>query len=73
VLRRNGVAVDPRYYSEPGGMQVERTDQRVAESARALVRRYPQLCSLNTAKRSKHVEVKLRDRTRRKAPAIATA
>lgn len=73
VLRRNDVAVATRYYSEPGGMQVERTPERVAASARELVRRYPHLCTLNTAKRSKHVEVRLRDRTRRRTPAIATA
>lgn len=51
-----------RYYREPGGMQVERTPERVEASARELVARYPELCQLNTAKKGGHVEVKLRDR-----------
>lgn len=73
VLRRNDVAVVTRYYTEPGGMQVERTPERVSASAAALVARYPHLCRINTTKRSGRTEVRLRDATRRAAPAIPLA
>lgn len=62
VVRFSNVAPITRYYKEPGGMQVERTPERVEESALYLVREYPDLCSLNTTKKSGHVEVRLKDR-----------
>lgn len=61
VLRIGWVAPVTRYYREPGGMQVERTPERVEWSAHELVRRYPELCTLNTRKKE-HAEVVLRDR-----------
>lgn len=54
------------YYTEPGGMQEERTPERVDASARELVRRYPELASVNTSKKSRSfTEVRLRDRRKR--------
>jgi hypothetical protein len=73
VLRRNDVAIDTRYYKEPGGMQVERTPERVAASAYALLERYPHLCTLNTSKRSHYTEIKLKDRRRPRVPPIPLA
>jgi hypothetical protein len=67
ILRFSGVAPATNYYGEPGGMQVERTEDRVTKSARILVERYPDLCTLNLTKKSGHAEVRLKD-TRTKGP-----
>lgn len=68
VVRIDYFTFRANYYTEPGGMQEERTAERVDASARELVARYPDLASLNTSKKSRaFTEVRLRDR--RKAPA----
>lgn len=59
--RLNWVAPKTNYYTEPGGMQVTRTERRVTESALSLIKRFPGLCHLNTQKKNtKHTEIKLR-------------
>lgn len=62
VVRVEWIAPKTAYYKEQGGMQETRTDKRVRDSAVYLVDKYPQFCSLNTAKKSGHWEVRLRDR-----------
>ena len=62
VLRFNFAAMITRFYTEPGGMQEVRTEVRVTESARYLAEKYPRLATLNTTKKSGHVELRLRDR-----------
>ena len=62
VLRFLNVCVRTRCYTEPGGMQVNRTKNRIHESAIYLTQKYPLLCTLNTRKKSGYTEVKLRDR-----------
>ena len=64
VVRMENYAPDTNYYGEAGGMQVERTEKRVTESAHILLKRYPNLCSLNTRKVG-HTEIKLKDRRRK--------
>jgi hypothetical protein len=54
----------PAYYTEEGGMQVERTNDRVRRSALFLANTYPQFCEINQARKN-HVEIKLKDRTRK--------
>ena len=66
TLRFNNVTCRTRCYKEPGGMQVERTKQRIHDSAVYLCEKYPQLCSLNTSKKSGYTEVRLRDKTLKK-------
>jgi len=61
VVRLNMVAPISSYYKEPGGMQEERTKQRVEESARWLVKEYPEFAVLNPSKKSGYMEVKLKD------------
>ena len=61
VIRLNMVAPISSYYKEPGGMQEERTKQRVEESARWLVKQYPEFAILNPSKKSGYMEVKLKD------------
>lgn len=65
VGRFEYVSPKTKYYAEPGGMQMERTAERVRESADILVKRYPKLCTLNPIKKSGHAEVRLRDRRAR--------
>jgi hypothetical protein len=61
VLRIGWVAPVTKYYREPGGMQITRTEQRVTDSANWLLQHYPQYCKPNTRK-TEHTEVKLIDR-----------
>jgi hypothetical protein len=60
VVRLNFVSPLSSYYKEPGGMQEERTKQRVEKSARWLVKKYPEYASLNPNKKSGYMEVRLR-------------
>ena len=62
VLRFLNVCVRTRCYTEPGGMQINRTKDRIHKSAVYLTEKYPLLCTLNTSKKSGYTEVKLRDR-----------
>ena len=62
VVRLNMLAPKTNYYDEDGGMQVTRTEDRVTVSALNLIKRYPEYCSLNTKKKSKHTELKLNSR-----------
>ena len=41
VCRLDHITVKSAYYKEPGGMQVERTEQRIYESAKYLAEKYP--------------------------------
>jgi hypothetical protein len=60
VVRLDMFSPKTAYYKESGGMQETRTDERVDWSAHWLIQRYPQYCSLNETKKSKHTEIKLR-------------
>tara|TARA_B100000795_G_C22802415_1_gene442623 strand:- start:3030 stop:4190 length:1161 start_codon:yes stop_codon:yes gene_type:complete len=62
VLRFNNVTCRTNCYKEPGGMQVERTNKRIHDSAVYLTKKYPQLCKLNTGKKSGFTEVRLKDK-----------
>jgi hypothetical protein len=61
IVRLNMVAPISSYYKEPGGMQEERTKQRVEKSARWLVKEFPEFAVLNPSKKSGYMEVRLRD------------
>jgi len=49
-----------KYYREPGGMMVERTQERIERSARNLVERFPDLAKLNTTKKSGKMEIRFK-------------
>jgi cellulose synthase/poly-beta-1,6-N-acetylglucosamine synthase-like glycosyltransferase len=68
VVRLNFVAPVSSYYKEPGGMQEERTKQRVEKSARWLVKHYPEFAVLNPSKKSGYMEVRLKDMRETKKP-----
>jgi hypothetical protein len=61
VLRFNGIAPVSAYYKEPGGMQEERTMNRITASAQAMVAAFPDLVKINLTKKSGMPEVRLRD------------
>ena len=65
VVRFNGIGVLSAYYTEPGGMQVERNEERVRHSGMELLNRYPMFCEWNRA-RKKHFEIRLVDKRKRK-------
>jgi hypothetical protein len=61
VLRFNNIAPQSAYYKEPGGMQEERTMNRIEGSAKAMVAAFPDLVKINLTKKSGMPEVRLRD------------
>ena len=61
VLRFGNIAPESAYYKEPGGMQEERTMNRIAGSAKAMVAAFPDLVKINLTKKSGMPEVRLRD------------
>lgn len=61
VVRLDFVSVTSNYYGEKGGMQEERTEQRVIESGKRLMAMFPYCVVRNTA-RKRHFEVKLVER-----------
>jgi len=62
LLRFNNITAKTKCYKEPGGMQVERTKKRIHDSAVYLTKVYPNLCSLNTSKKSGFTEIRLYDK-----------
>ena len=59
VLRLNNITVKTNYYTEKGGMQETRTEERVTNSAKFLLKKYPRYVELNNA-RKKHTEIKFK-------------
>ena len=66
VTRLSFVTAKTNCYTEPGGMQVERTPERIESHARILLKKYPQYCEINTASKKKTFEIKLRDKCQKK-------
>jgi len=63
VSRLDNITVISKYYTEDGGMQVERTLERIDWSADDLVKRFPDLCSKYIRETTGHAELRLRDST----------
>ena len=61
VLRFRDAAPITAYYKEAGGMQEERTKNRVTKSAEALHAAFPNLTKLNATKKSGYLELRMRD------------
>jgi hypothetical protein len=66
VVRLDDITVKSKYYTEDGGMQVTRTDDRILESAKILAERYPELCSMYIRETTGHAELRLRDTRKNK-------
>ena len=58
VVRLDFVGMKSNYYKEPGGMQVTRTERRIAESGMRLERMFPDQVRKN-GRRKEHYEVEL--------------
>lgn len=61
VIRYNNISPQSAYYKEEGGMQETRTFKRIEASAKAMVKSFPELVTLNLTKQSGMPEVRLRD------------
>ena len=61
VIKFNGIAPLTVGYQGDGGMQEERTMNRIDASARAMVAAFPDLVKINLTKKSGKPEVRLRD------------
>lgn len=66
VMRLNYIAVKTNYYTEPGGMQVTRTHERVERSARLLKSWFPTLCEIDRSGKRGYTELRLHDASRKK-------
>ena len=64
IIRFNNFAPKTACYTEPGGLQVTRTAERIRKSALYLANKYPQYCKMNNTKKSKHAEVRLNYRAK---------
>ncbi len=66
VVRFNNFVSHQKYLKEKGGLQSVRTDDSIRAAAARLIELFPDLCTLNTAKKGGVADVKLRDRRKRK-------
>ena len=64
VVRLDFISAESNYYGEKGGMQEERTEERVTTSGLMLMKMFPQQVVQNTT-RKKHFEVKLVEKRER--------
>ena len=62
ILRFNNICCRTYCYKEPGGMQTTRTLNKIHNSALKLNKKYPNLCSINTTKKSGITELRLKDK-----------
>lgn len=63
IVRLDDITVKSKYYTEDGGMQVTRTNERILESAEILAKRYPMLCTMYIRETTGHAELRLRDKS----------
>jgi hypothetical protein len=64
ILRFEDIAIKNKIFSEKGGMQFDgkRTKKKIEASAKYLVDKYPNLCSLKISKKRGTHEIKLKDK-----------
>lgn len=60
VGRMENVTIDTRYYTEPGGMQLERTTRSIETAAHTLADLYPQFCTFRRSKTRGTAELRIR-------------
>lgn len=61
IVRLDDITVKTKYYGT-GGMQSERTEKRIEESAKELEARYPNLCTAYLRDTTGHWELRLKDK-----------
>ena len=62
VLRFNNVSCYTRCYKVPGGIQTDRKKEVSDRNANILIKKYPNLVSVNNGRNSPFVEIRLRDK-----------
>lgn len=62
VLRYNNISCYTRCYKTPGGIQADRKKKLSEKNAGILIKKYPDLVSINKGRNSGFVEIKLRDK-----------
>ena len=67
VLRFNNISCYTRCYKVSGGIQVDRKIEDSNKNAKILIKRYPNLVSVNKGRNSPFVEILLRDKTKLKS------
>jgi hypothetical protein len=67
VVRLNFVSPQTAYYKTPGGLQLERTKEKIEDEVKYLQKHYPDYFVINPHRKSGFVEIRLRD------PAAAAA
>lgn len=60
VVRLDDITCKTKYYGI-GGMQEERTEDRITKSAEDLVKRFPGLCTMYIRETTNHAELRLKD------------
>ena len=67
VIRFNFISFKTNYYTNKGGMQVERTSQSIKEGAEYIYNKYPDLCKIIVKKNGKHeIRLNYRDKVYKK-------
>jgi ribosomal protein L31E len=66
VIRFNNISCNTRCYKEPGGIQADRKKENSRVNANILIKNYPNLVSINDSRNSGFVEIRLRDKTKKK-------
>lgn len=66
LIRYNNITCLTKCYTEKGGMQVERTKERVHNDALKVKELFPELCSLKTSKKTGFTELRLHDKRKDK-------
>lgn len=59
ILRLNNITAKTGYYTTKGGMQETRTPERIEQSGKFLIKKYPMLCEQNKA-RKEHFEIRFK-------------
>ena len=63
IIRFNNISCNTRCYKEPGGIQTDRKKENSRINAQILIKKYPDLVSINESRKSGFVEIRLRDKS----------
>jgi hypothetical protein len=66
IIRYNNISCNTRCYKEPGGIQTDRKKENSRVNANKLIKLYPDFVSINESRKSGFVEIRLRDKTKKR-------
>ena len=70
VIRFNNISCYTRCYKVPGGIQADRKTELSKKNANILIKKYPHLVSINNARNSPFVEIKIRDKSKKQSKKV---